>query len=254
MYTHHNAHPIKISLITVTYNAARTLQRCIESVMTQVYRNIEYIIIDGNSNDGTMQIVNNNNKSVSVFISEEDNGIYDAMNKGIMMATGDVIGMLNADDYFADNYVLAKIAEAFENADNDLLYADLDYVNKQGEVVRKWRSGEYKVSNFNWGWMPPHPTFYARKGFFEKYGLYDSGYGTAADYELMLRFMYLRMLKVFYLKEVIVKMSVGGVSNSNYKNRVKAWAGDFKAMKNNHMPAPVLGIIFKPLRKILQFV
>jgi glycosyltransferase involved in cell wall biosynthesis len=245
---------VKISLITVTYNAAHTLQRCIKSVANQTYGNVEYIIIDGNSSDDTLQIIYDNKKHIQVFNSEQDKGIYDAMNKGIMLATGDVIGTLNADDYFTDNYVLEKIAQVFDTADSDMLYADLDYVNKHGAAVRKWRSGKYHESRFNWGWMPPHPTFYARKESFEKYGLYNPSYGTAADYELMLRFMYLKMAKVFYLNEVIVKMSMGGVSNSNYKNRIKAGISDFKAMKTNLIPIPLLGAVLKPLRKILQFV
>jgi glycosyltransferase involved in cell wall biosynthesis len=249
-----NMQRIKISLITVTYNGAHTLQRCIESVVNQTYGNVEYIIIDGNSSDGTLQIINDNKKHIHIFNSEKDKGIYDALNKGIMMATGDVIGTLNSDDYFADNSVLDKVAQAFDNPDRDLFYADLDYVNEDGSVVRKWRSGEYKESKFNWGWMPPHPTFYVRKDAFKKYGLYDQSYGTAADYELMLRFMYLRMVNVFYLNEVIVKMSMGGVSNRNYINRVKAWTGDFKAMRSNHIPVPLVGVVFKPIRKIFQFI
>lgn len=245
---------IRISLITVTYNAADTLQRCIQSVIEQTYSNVEYIIIDGNSTDGTLNVISDNKKHIHIFNSDPDNGIYDAMNKGTMLASGDVIGILNADDYFADNDVLERIAQAFDTTDTDLLYADLDYVDKKGAVVRKWRSGEYRQEKFNWGWMPPHPTFYARKECFKRYGLYNLDYGTAADYELMLRFMYLKKVNVFYLNKVIVKMSVGGVSNKSYKNRIRACVCDFNAMKNNGIPAPFLGTFLKPARKIFQFI
>lgn len=247
-------HQLKVSLITVTYNAVQTLERCIESVTNQTYSNVEYIIIDGNSTDGTLKIIQNNKKYIHAFNSEQDRGIYDAMNKGINLATGDIIGTLNADDYFADNDVLEKIAQSFNADHTDMLYANLNYVNKQGTVVRKWRSGKYKATKFNWGWMPPHPTFYVKKHFFDKYGLYDLSYGTAADYELMLRFMYLKTVNVFFLDEVIVNMTTGGVSNRNFRNRARAWAGDFKAMKSCQIPIPLLGLIFKPIRKILQFI
>ncbi|HEY0177360.1 MAG TPA: glycosyltransferase, partial [Pedobacter sp.] len=136
----------------------------------------------------------------------------------------------------------------------DLFYADLDYVNDKGAVVRKWRSDQYNPEKFNWGWMPPHPTFYAKRELFDRWGLYDTHYGTAADYELMLRFMYSKKARVFYLNEVIVKMISGGVSNAGYKNRIRAWAGDLKAMKKHRIRIPLLSVILKPLRKFSQFL
>lgn len=245
---------IKISLITVCHNAADTIQRCIDSVRGQRYAHVEHIIIDGNSIDGTLELILKNKSDNYFFTSESDSGMYDAVNKGIRQATGDVIGLLNADDYFADEYVLGDIANVFSSAGADILYADLDYINGKGGIVRKWRSGNYIPDKFNRGWMPPHPTFYAKKKLFDDFGLYNTGYGTAADYELMLRFMYLKKAKISYLNRVIVKMATGGISNKKLHNRVMAWQSDFKAMKNNHIKYPFIGIMLKPLRKIPQFI
>ncbi len=245
---------VKISLVTITYNAAATIQRCITSVINQTYSNIEYIVIDGNSSDGTQQIISQNKSHIHLFKSEPDLGIYDAMNKGISVCTGDVIGVLNADDYFANDNVLSEIAQSFACCDTEILYADLDYVNNNGKVVRKWRSGHYAHHKFDFGWMPPHPTFYVKRKLFEQFGLYSVNYGTAADYELMLRFMYLNRAKSFYLNKVLVKMVLGGVSNRNLKNRISAWRNDFRAMKHNRINTPILGMMLKPLRKISQFI
>lgn len=225
-----------------------------DSVLKQSYPNFEYIVIDGNSVDGTIDLIKQNASRIDYFASEPDKGIYDAMNKGIRQASGKVIGMLNADDYFAHDEVLTEIAAAFSMRDADLLYGDLDYVNQQGKVVRKWRSGKYVPGRFNWGWMPPHPTFYAKSSLFKTLGGYNSAYGTAADYELMLRFMHQRQVNVFYLDKVIVKMLSGGVSNRTLGSRIQAWKGDFKAMANNQVAYPLLAILLKPLRKICQFV
>lgn len=245
---------VKLSLVTITYNAAKTIQQCIDSVARQTYKNVEYIIIDGNSSDGTPDIIRQNMAHIHYFKSEADDGIYDAMNKGIMKSTGAILGLLNADDYFANDNVLSEIAVSFAENDVDLLYADLDYVNQVGKVMRKWRSGNYFHGKFNWGWMPPHPTFYAKREMFEQLGLYNSSYGTAADYELMLRFMHVNKPNVFYLNKVIVNMTQGGVSNQDLLNRIKAWRCDFRAMTNNNIRMPFLGLVLKPLRKVKQFI
>jgi glycosyltransferase involved in cell wall biosynthesis len=245
---------LKISLITVTYNAQNTLGRCIESVIAQSYDNIEYIIIDGASTDSTLQIISLYQSYVNILVSEPDAGIYDAMNKGIKLATGDIIGILNADDYFANNDVLSSVNQSFINSNADIIYGNLNYLNPDEGVVRKWRSGAYKHGMFNWGWMPPHPTFYCKRQLFEKYGMYDLQYGTAADYELMLRFLHAHKLSAFYLNKVIVNMKVGGISNKSFDNRVKAWRNDFKAMGKNGVWFPQLCVIIKPLRKILQYI
>jgi glycosyltransferase involved in cell wall biosynthesis len=176
------------------------------------------------------------------------------MNKGIKIASGNIIGMLNADDYFTDVDILNTVANAFIKYNADIIYGDLDYVNAGGNVIRKWRSKEYKQGMFNRGWMPAHPTFYCKRNLFTIFGLYSLEYGTAADYELMLRFMHLnKNIKSFYVKKVMIKMSVGGASNKSYSNRVKGLLYDLKAMRNNGIKVPVLTLLFKPLRKIIQY-
>jgi glycosyltransferase involved in cell wall biosynthesis len=245
---------LKISLITVTRNAQKTLGRCIESVIAQNYTNIEYIIIDGASTDDTLQIISQYKQYINYFVSEPDLGIYDAMNKGITIATGNIIGILNADDFFSYNDILSNVAEAFATQNNDALYGNLDYVNPNGDILRKWIAGAYKYGMFNWGWMPPHPTFYCKRSLFESLGLYNLEYGTAADYELMLRFIHLNKVNVFYLNKLMVKMVVGGTSNKSYTNRLKAWGNDFKAMCKNGVTFPRMCVLFKPLRKIFQYI
>ena len=244
---------LKISLITVTLNAEKTLDRCIRSVIAQNYPDIEHIIIDGGSTDGTSRIIDEYKTHIDLFISEPDKGIYDAMNKGIEKATGQVIGILNADDFFAADDVLSSIATAFQTNDTAIVYGNLDYVDPQDKIIRKWYSGAYKEGLFNWGWMPPHPTFYCKRSVFKQLGKYDLQYDTAADYELMLRFIHLNKVTVHYLNKTLVKMGLGGVSNKNYRNRLKAWRFDLRAMRNNGVVFPLLCIALKPLRKIVQF-
>ena len=246
-------HYPKISVITVCYNARATIERCVRSVLNQYYINIEYIIIDGNSADGTLSILEKYKKNISILVSEPDKGIYDAMNKGIALATGDVVGVLNADDFFADEDVLTVVADAFNNNDTDIVYGNLDYIKLNGKISRKWVSGHYKKGMFNYGWMPPHPAFYCKRELFNKFGGYSLQYGTAADYELMLRFIHRNLSSVYYVKKVLVKMAVGGVSNSNINNRIKALLFDMKAMNNNSVLFPPVALVLKPLRKLRQF-
>ena len=244
---------LKISIITVAYNAQNTIERCINSVLQQTFKNIQYIIIDGGSTDNTVKIINKYRANIDVFVSESDNGVYDAMNKGIALATGDVIGTINADDFFADNNVLYSIAKAFAEQDTAILYGNLDYIDPNDKVVRKWRSGKYRKGIFNWGWMPPHPTFYCKKSLFEKLGGYKLDYGSAGDYELMLRFIHRNNINAYYLNKVLIKMVVGGISNKSLRNRVQAMRFDLKAMRNNNIFLPMVTILFKPLRKVAQF-
>ena len=244
---------LKISIITVCYNAESTIKSCIESVKGQNYNSIEYIIIDGGSTDKTINIINNYKHSVNHFISEPDQGIYDAMNKGIKLATGDIIGMLNADDFFADNSVINDIAGAFDKNNTEIIYGDLDYINEKGTVVRKWRSGQFSRRKMEFGWMPPHPTFYCKRNLFEQFGFYRLDFGTAADYELMLRYLYVNKLTALYLKKIIIKMKIGGKSNISLTARVKGLFFDLKAMRTNGIWLPFLALIVKPIRKITQY-
>ncbi len=246
---------MKISIITITYNSASTLEQTILSVINQTYKNIEYIIVDGKSTDNTLQIIDKYKNSISKFISEKDNGLYDAINKGIEMATGDVIGILHSDDFYIDNNVILKYVNIFENEKPEAVYADLYYVDKENtsKIIRKWKSGPYNKNSFINGWMPPHPTFFVKKEIYQKFGKFNLEFKTAADYELMLRFILKNEIKTSYLPEFTVKMRVGGKSNVTVKNRVAANIEDRKAWEVNDLKPRFYTLYFKPLRKLVQF-
>ncbi len=246
---------IKISIITVTYNSAQTLEHTIQSVLSQTYPNVEYIIVDGKSSDNTLEIIEKYKSRISQFVSEKDDGLYHAINKGIALATGDIIGILHADDFFIDNNVLANVAETFSTNKADAVYADLYYVDKDNtdKIIRTWKSGVYKASSFLWGWMPPHPTFFVKKDAYTKYGLFNTTLRSAADYEIMLRLLFKHKIKVAYLPKFIVKMRVGGQSNASINNRVKANNEDRLAWKLNNLKPHFFTLTLKPLRKITQF-
>ena len=246
---------MKISIITATYNSAATIADTIESVSSQTYKNIEHIIIDGLSKDKTLEIVKNS-KHIGPVFSEKDKGIYDAMNKGIVKASGDIIGILNSDDFYASNDVIEQVANLFETTNCDLLYGDLYFIdqNNTSKVKRKWVAGNYKLKDFLYGWMPPHPTFFVRKDIYEKYGMFNMELGSAADYELMLRFMYKNKLKTAYLNKVMVLFRIGGASTKNLNNRVKANLNDRRAWVVNHLTPKWFTLHLKPLRKIKQFI
>lgn len=246
---------MKISIITITYNSAETLEETIQSVVAQDYPNIEYIIIDGLSKDATLQIADKYKANISKLISEKDNGLYDALNKGIQQCTGDVIGMLHSDDVYYDEHVLSKVAEAFkQNPDVGALYGDLIFVERFNlqNIKRVWKSGHYKEGAFKKGWMPPHPTFFVRKHVYEKYGLFNTTLRLAADYELMLRFIHVKKVKLIYLPIMIVRMRMGGVSNFSLTLKWKAHLEDRKAWALNGMQ-PTLSLLRKPLSKVFQY-
>ena len=222
---------IKISIITVSFNSQSTIRQTIESVFLQDYDNIEYILIDGGSTDWTLDIVQNYKDRIKYFISEQDNGIYDAMNKGIQAATGDVVGILNSDDFYANKSVISKVVSVFETEKCDSLYGDLVYVklSDASKVFRYWKAEVFSVLRLRRGWMLPHPTFFVKKSIYEKYGLYNTELKSAADYEMILRLLYKYAIKVAYIPSVLVKMRVGGTSNANLLNRLKANREDAKA-------------------------
>jgi glycosyltransferase len=245
---------MKITIITATYNSASTIRDTLESVRSQTYPHIEHIIIDGMSSDSTLSIVRQY-AHVSRCISEPDKGIYDAMNKGIDLATGDIIGILNSDDIYQDSTVLARVMETFMNDHCDAVYGDLVYVDAQdtGKVLRYWKSGEYRPGNFKWGWMPPHPAFFVRRSLYERFGTFNTAFRTAADYELMLRFIHRHGARLGYVPRVLVKMREGGASNQSMTSRLKANKEDRKAWAINNLVPYWFTLYLKPLRKIGQY-
>lgn len=247
--------PIKISIITVLLNNKDFIAQAIESVLSQRLVNVEYIVIDGGSNDGSKEIINKYKDQITHVISEPDEGMYFAMNKGIGLASGDVIGFLHADDFYASPSVLRQVLSVFENENIDAVYADLDYVHRgnSNKVLRKWRSGKYSEKAFYKGWMPPHPTFFARKDAYQRFGGFNTELRSAADYELMLRFLMVHQANVFYIPQVWVKMRIGGQSNRSLKNRYLANREDLKAWHVNKLKPKWYTLLLKPLSKIFQY-
>lgn len=246
----------RISIITVVKNNAQTIKDAIDSVLSQTYQNIEYIVIDGGSTDGTIDIIKKYKNKISKYISEQDKGIYDAMNKGIKEASGDIIGFLNSDDMYNDENVLNRIYEVFAKTKVDIVYGDLVYVEKSNtsKIIRYWKAGEYKKGAFKRGWHPPHPSFFVKKEIYERYGCFDLDYRIAADYELMLRFIEKYRIKTVYIQNLLVKMRTGGESNRSVANIIKANIESYKAWKKNGLSVFPFFIIMKPLRKILQLL
>lgn len=245
---------MKVSIITIAYNSAETIEDTIKSVVSQDYEELEYIIIDGGSADGTLTIIDKYKDSIAKVISEPDKGIYDAMNKGVEHATGVLVGILNSDDLYADEKVVSDVVNKIGN--NDAIYADLVYVDRDAteKVTRYWKSGEYKKDAFVKGWMPPHPTFFVRKECYDKYGAYNLKLKSAADYECMLRMIHKHEISLAYLPRVITKMRVGGQSNVTVNNRVKANQEDRMAWEMNGLEPKFYTLYLKPLRKVGQFL
>jgi len=245
---------LKVSIVTVVYNNADTISSTIESVLSQKYTDVEYIIVDGQSTDGTIEVIKEYAQQIDVFVSEKDDGLYDAINKGIAMATGEVVGILHADDIFDSTQAISEVVKAFKDQSVDCVYADLKYVDRDDTdlVIRDWKSGMVSKKKFNKGWMPPHPTFYARKSCFEQNGGYDTSFKCSADYELMLRFLYKNELKAAYVNKSLVRMRMGGVSNCTLKGRIKANKEDAMAWVKNELNPNPLFRIMKPMRKLGQ--
>jgi glycosyltransferase involved in cell wall biosynthesis len=247
---------LKISIITVTYNSGATLEQTICSVLEQTYPNIEYIIIDGQSTDNTLQIIDKYRSHLATVVSEKDKGLYDALNKGIARATGDVVGLLHSDDFYMDLEVIGKYAALFEREQPDAAYSDLYYVDKDNtdKITRKWKSGTYSPGAFINGWMPPHPTFFVRKSVYDKYGTFNPEFKSSADYELMLRLIEKYKIRLAYLPEYTIKMRTGGQSNVTVQNRIHANLEDRKAWEVNGLKPRFYTLYMKPLRKIVQFL
>lgn len=248
---------MKVSIVTIAYNSASTIEDTITSVLAQDYDDIEYIVIDGASTDGTLDIIQRFGDRIDIVISEPDKGIYDAMNKGVSAASGELIGILNSDDYYADNAVITDIVKTFSaSQDADAIYADLVYVSRDRpeEIKRYWSAGHYKRERFIKGWMPPHPTFFVRKSCYDRYGLYSLELRSAADYELMLRFLYKHGVACAYLPRVITHMRLGGESNITLRNRIRANKEDRRAWRMNDLQPAWYTLTVKPISKLGQFV
>ena len=245
---------MKISIITSVYNNKETIAETIASVSSQTYKDIEYIVVDAASTDGTVEVIKEHNDKITTFVSAPDRGIYDGLDRGIALATGDVIGFLHADDLFEDEYVVSKIAEAFETYDVDSIYGDLIYVKKDdvSKIIRYWKSGVYKRIKLEYGWMPPHPTFYVKREVYESYGTYDTKFKISADYDAVLRFFGRENITTHYIPEVLVKMRVGGDSNKSLHNVLLKVKEDFLAIKNNRV-CHMQSLLFKSLSKVPQF-
>lgn len=244
-----------LTIITACFNASSTIADTLKSIASQSYPHIEHIIIDGGSSDDTPKIVQQY-PHVSTFISEKDGGIYDAMNKGIELCNGDIVGILNADDFYANNDIISKVAALFEDELVEAVYGDLVFVDQlqTNKIKRTWISGTYHYSQFYNGWMPPHPTFFVRKSLYEKLGNFNTTLTSAADYELMLRFLLKHKVKPAYLPEIMVHMRQGGKSTASIKNRLIANKEDHLAWKINGLKPRPFTLILKPLRKIKQFI
>lgn len=248
---------MKISIITVVLNNKSYIEDCINCVLNQSYKNVEYIVIDGGSTDGTVDIIRKYEKFISMWISEPDSGIYDAMNKGIRLTTGEVVGILNADDVYNNNLVLNKIAGVFVESSVDVCYSDLVYVDKYNlsKVIRYWKSHDYLDGLFGRGWAPPHPTFFVRRAVYEKYGVFDLNYKLAADFELMIRFLGRFNIASVYIPTVLVKMRTGGATNKSVINIIKQNIEICRAGKKNNVYISPFALTFnKSLNRITQFI
>ena len=247
---------MKVSIITVTYNSAETVEDTIQSVLKQDYPDIEYLIIDGQSTDETLKIVGRYEDQIAQVLSEPDQGMYDALNKGIALARGEVIGILNSDDFYAYPQVISEMVTKFKQEEADACYADLIYVERDNpkKIKRYWKSGKYRKNSFKRGWMPPHPTFFVRKSCYEHYGNFNRHLRSAADYELMLRFIHRYQINLAYLPKVIVKMREGGMSNLNLVARLRGNQEDQKAWRINGLKPAKLTFFLKPFRKLFQFI
>jgi glycosyltransferase len=245
---------MKLSIITAVLNANPFLEECIRSIASQTHEEIEHIVVDGGSTDGTIDIIRAHESSIARWVSRRDDGMYDALNAGIAMATGDVIGFLHADDLYAHDRVLDHVASAMIETGADSCYGDLIYVDRcdASRVVRHWKSGPFRRGKFKKGWMPPHPTFFVKKTVYRKYGGFNTAFRISADYELMLRFLEKYSISTTYIPEVLVKMRWGGISNGSLPNILLKTSEDFKAWRQNDLGRNFLTIPLKNIGKLPQ--
>jgi glycosyltransferase len=242
---------MRISIVTACYNSASTIGDTIRSLQSQSYKDIEHIIVDGGSTDGTMDLVSSLRTPTDVIISERDSGVYDALNKGLRSVTGEVVGFLHSDDVYKDDSVLEKVEAAFRTQKCEFLYANLDYVDLNGRIRRSWRSGRFCRAKLRSGWMPPHPTTFMRTSLARRIGDFDLRYKIAADYDYLLRVLKAKGLRIFYLDQSIVTMRLGGISNRDLKSIIRKSKEDLSVLKRNGIGG-LLSLFLKNLQKIGQ--
>ncbi|MHC4570583.1 MAG: glycosyltransferase family 2 protein [Planctomycetota bacterium] len=247
---------MKVSIITVCFDSAKTIEDAIRSVLSQDYKDIEYIVIDGGSTDTTLDILTKYRGRINNCISEPDHGIYHAMNKGLQLATGDIVGFLNADDFYANEKVIGRIVGAIRANNADCCYGDLEYVatDNPGKVIRRWKSKSYQNGLFKKGWHPPHPTFFVKKQVYQKYGHFDPKFRISADYELMLRFLQKHGIRSCYIPNILVRMRTGGQSNKTLWQIITANFECYQAWKRNNLNISPLIMLRKPISKLIQYV
>lgn len=247
---------MKVSIITATYNSAPTIISCINSVNNQTYNNIEHIIIDGGSVDGTLSIINSIPNRVNFIVSEPDYGIYDAMNKGIINSSGEIIGILNSDDFYTHINVITEICSVFQEISVECVYGDVNYVKYQNPdlILRRWKSGIFKNGSFQKGWHPAHPAFFVKRTIYEKYGMFNLKYKLAADFELMLRLLEKEKISNTYYDQVLVNMRTGGATNSSLKNIIKQNIECYQAFKDNEIHVSSFYPLLRLVPKLKQYL
>ncbi|MEP4558935.1 glycosyltransferase family 2 protein [Cobetia amphilecti] len=246
---------MKISVVTACFNSQATIGEAIATLKRQSWGNVEHVVIDGASKDDTVEVARKTLGPVDVLVSEPDKGIYDALNKGIVNSTGDIVGFLHSDDLYAHDEVLSRVAACFEDPEIGAVYGDLQYVKAANttHVIRHWKSGSFSTDKLKYGWMPPHPTFFMRRELYEELGGFDLAYRIAGDYDALLRYLASDKVKVHYLPEVLVKMRLGGASNGSLKQIIRKSREDISAMMKNGVN-PVLALPYKNLSKLPQFM
>lgn len=247
---------MKFTIITVCYNAEKYIKTCIESVLSQDYKDIEYIIVDGNSKDTTVDIIKSYGNSITKWISEPDKGLYDAMNKGLAMATGDVIGFISSDDVIAHPQVISTVARLIEEKKVDSVFADVVHTKEKdlNKVIRLHHARNYKLAHFEWGTMPAHLSFYAKKILYDKFGNFDTQFRICADYDLLMRFLYIQKVSHYYHPEVWVKMRTGGISNQGLKSIININKEIMVSCKKNKVPTNWVKIYSKYFTKVFQLI
>ena len=242
---------LKISIITACYNSVSTISETFDSIRSQDYKNIELIVIDGGSNDGTLEIIGNNMDIISKFISEADSGIYNAMNKGLKIATGDIIGFLNSDDTYFNHKVLSDIANTF-SSNIDCTFGNLVFVNSRNKVIRRWYSNDFEPGLFKYSWTPAHPTFYCKKQVYNRLGYYREDFSIASDVDLMFRFLEIHRIKSSFIEKPLVKMKIGGASTKSLKSTIRITREVFTSFKENGYNYNYLDYLIGKLSKAIK--